>query len=192
MKERTLVLVKPDAVQRALTGDIISRIERTTLKVIGMKMVYATPELAGEHYAHDEDWFESVGGNTLKSYEAKGTPLDMTAREVGIRVREMLMEFISMAPVVALVIEGHNAVKTVRKLVGATSPEASAPGTIRGDYTIDSYELADTSKRAIQNLIHASGSPAEAEREINIWFKDEEVHAYMRVDEALIYRNREE
>ncbi len=188
MKERTLVLLKPDAVQRALIGDIITRIERTTLKVIGMKMVYASPELAGEHYAADEAWLKSVGEKTKASYAKKGKVVSEEPVEIGHRIRRQLMDFISMSPIVALCIEGHNAVATIRKLVGDTSPSSAPLGTIRGDYAIDSYELSDNSGRPIQNLIHASGSVAEAEREISVWFDKKELHAYYRVDEALVYR----
>ncbi len=93
-----------------------------------------------------------------------------------------------MSPIVAICIEGHNAVATIRKLIGDTSPSSAPMGTIRGDYAVDSYQLADSLGRPIQNLIHASGSVTEAEREIVIWFKPEELHAYYRVDEALVYR----
>ena len=188
MKERTLVLLKPDAVQRALVGDIISRIERTTLKVIGMKMVYASPELAGKHYAADEAWLRSVGEKTKASYEKKGQVVKEDAIAIGTRVRKLLMDFISMSPIIALVVEGHNAVATIRKLIGDTSPSSAAMGTIRGDYAVDSYAMADASGRPIQNLIHASGSVTEAEREISVWFTTKELHAYYRVDEALVYR----
>ena len=188
MKERSLVLIKPDAVQRALVGEIISRIEKTTLKVIGMKMVYATPELAGEHYEADEEWLRAVGEKSIKSYEEKGTPIDTDPMEIGHRIRQQLMDFISMSPIVAICVEGYNAVATVRKLVGATAPEHSAVGSIRGDFAVDGYSLADVSGRPLQNLIHASGESKDAEREIKIWFKDDELHAYYRVDEALVYR----
>ena len=98
------------------------------------------------------------------------------------------MDFIAMSPVVALVIEGHNAVATIRKIVGDTAPAHAPVGTIRGDYAIESYAMADDLGRPIQNLIHASGTPKEAEREIKVWFNDEEIHAYNRIDEGLIYR----
>jgi len=89
---------------------------------------------------------------------------------------------------VALVVEGHNAVKHIRNIVGATAPSDAAPGTIRGDFSFDTYKLADESNRPIQNLIHASGEVHEAEREIKIWFKDDELHAWSRIDEPLMYR----
>jgi nucleoside-diphosphate kinase len=153
-----------------------------------MKMVYADQTLAGKHYADDEAWLTSVGEKALSSAKERGDSMDETAIQIGQRIRAQLMEYIAMSPVVALVIEGHNAVATIRKMVGATSPEHAAPGTIRGDYSHETYYLADKQGRPIQNLIHASGAVDEAEREIKLWFNDDELHAYMRVDESLMYR----
>ncbi len=186
--EKTLVLLKPDAVQRGLVGEIISRFERCGLKIIAMKMVYADKESAETHYEADEAWLKAVGEKQKKSYEKQGVKIDKTEIELGTRVREYLISYLQMSPVVALIIEGHNAVAHVRKMCGETSPEHSMPGTIRADYAFDTYALADNSKRPIQNLIHASGKPKEAEREIKIWFKPEEIHAWKRIDEALLYR----
>ncbi len=188
MIEKTLVLLKPDAVQRGLIGEIISRFERVSLKIIGMKLVYADKNLAGMHYADDEDWYKSVGEKALASAKSRGVQETRSSKEIGISVRDLLISYLSMSPVLAIVLEGHGAVKLVRKLVGDTNPQSSAPGTIRGDYTIDSYALADVSRRPIQNLIHASGEVHEAEREINLWFNESELHVWKRVDEDLIYR----
>ncbi|HLC75168.1 MAG TPA: nucleoside-diphosphate kinase [Candidatus Nanoarchaeia archaeon] len=188
MKEKTLVLVKPDAVQRGLVGEIVSRFERTGIKLIAMKMVYASKELAGKHYADDEEWLKSVGEKAAKAAQERGDKLKETPIQFGRKIRKQLMDYISMSPVVAIVLEGHNAVATVRKLVGPTSPEHAAPGTIRGDYSHETYVMADTRGRPIQNLIHASGTAQEALREIPVWFTPAELHAYMRVDESLIYR----
>jgi nucleoside-diphosphate kinase len=188
MMERTLVLIKPDGVQRALVGEIISRFERIGFKIIGMKMVYADAQTAGEHYQADEEWLVAVGKKQKASYAKKGITLDKSERDIGMEIRSFLMSFISMSPIIALVIEGHNATAQVRKMCGATSPSDSAPGTIRGDYAFDSYQLADDLARPIQNLIHASENAKEAEREIKIWFKPAEIHAWERVDEVLLYR----
>ena len=100
----------------------------------------------------------------------------------------MLMDYITMSPSVCLVIEGHGAVAKIRMLCGGTSPQEATPGTIRGDFAIDSYMLADSSDRPVQNLIHASGTVEEAKREIKIWFTDKEIHVFKRVDEDLVYR----
>ena len=188
MMERTLVLLKPDAVQRALVGEVLSRFERTGFKVVGLKMCYASKESAGNHYANDEAWLKSVGEKTKKSYEAKGVQVKDDAMTIGKRIRQQLMDFISMSPIVAIVLEGHEVIGKVRIMCGDTAPNKSAPGTIRGDFAFDSYGLADQSGRPIQNLIHASDSPESASREIPIWFKDTEIHPYQRVDEALLYR----
>lgn len=188
MIERTLILLKPDTIQRGLVGEIIQRIEKTTLKIVAMKMVYASKEQAGVHYADDEEWLLSVGEKTLKSAEKKRIKLSRTALEQGQWVRQMLIDYITMSPSVVMVIEGHSAVAKIRILCGGTSPQEAAPGTIRGDFAVDSYILADTSGRPVQNLIHASGTVEEAKREIKIWFADAEIHVFKRVDEDLIYR----
>ncbi len=188
MKEKTLVLIKPDAVQRGLVGEVIKRFEQTGLKLIGMKMVYASKELAGRHYADDEQWLKSVGDKASKAARERGEKVKETPLQIGKRIRMQLMEYISMSPVVAVVIEGHNAIATVRKIIGPTSPEFAPPGTIRGDYSHETYVMADTKGRPIQNLIHASESREEAEREIKVWFTPHELHSYMRVDESLFYR----
>lgn len=188
MKEKTLVLIKPDAVQRGLVGEILKRFETTGLKIIGMKMVYASKELAGKHYADDEEWLRSVGEKASKAAAERGEKLKEKPVDFGRKIRMQLMDYISMSPIVALVLEGHNAVATVRKIVGATSPEHAAPGTIRGDYSHETYVMADQKGRPIQNLIHAAGTTKEAEREIKVWFNKDELHAYMRVDEGLFYR----
>lgn len=188
MIERSLVLLKPDAVQRALIGEIISRFERTGFKVIALKLVNASKDDAGRHYADDESWLKSVGDKTKKSYEAKGTPVADDALTIGKRIRQQLIDFITMSPSVAIVLEGHDVVNKVRTIVGATAPSSALPGTIRGDFAFDSYGLADVSGRPIQNLIHASDSAESAKREIAIWFRSDELCPYQRVDEALLYR----
>ena len=188
MIERTLVIIKPDGVQRAICGEILQRFERATLKVIGCKMVYANEQLAAEHYADDEEWLVSVGKKTKQSYAKKGIDMPETEKEIGQRIRDQLMNYITMSPCMVFCLEGHNAVAKVRAIVGHTSPAEALPGTIRGDFSIDSYPLADGAKRPVQNLIHASGETHEAEREIKIWFTSEELHPYKRVDEDLIYR----
>lgn len=188
MKERTLVVLKPDAVQRALVGEIISRFERTGFKIIGMKTVYASKELAGKHYVDDDEWLVNVGEKSINSYADKGIKMKESAREIGQKIRGQLIDFISMSPVVALILEGHDVIDKVRIMVGSTAPNKAVPGTIRGDYSFDSYPLADISGRPLQNLIHASDSKDGAEREIKLWFDEKEIHTYQRVDEALLYR----
>lgn len=188
MIERTLVLLKPDAVQRALIGEILSRFERTGFKVIGLKMCYATKDIAGKHYADDEAWLTSVGEKAKKAAESKGQKMPGDSKAIGQRIRQQLIDFITMSPTVAVVLEGHDVINKVRTIVGDTAPSRAAPGTIRGDLSFDSYGLADAFGRPIQNLIHASDSSDSAKREIAVWFKKDELHPYQRVDEALLYR----
>jgi len=188
MIERTLVLLKPDAVQRALVGEIISRFKRAGFKIIGLKMIYASKDIAGEHYADDESWLVSVGEKTKKAYESKGMVINETPKQIGQKIMQQLMDFISMSPTIAIAWEGHGVIEKVRILVGDTAPIKAQPRTIRGDYSFDSYGLADASGRPIQNLIHASDSRESAAREIKIWFGDKELHPYKRVDETLLYR----
>jgi nucleoside-diphosphate kinase len=188
MKERTLILFKPDAVQRAVVGEILMRFEKVGLKIIALKMAYPDEKLASSHYPADESWMNMVGEKQKRSYEAKGIKITEDNIEIGRRVHSYLLSYLTMSPIIAVVLEGHNAVAQVRKMVGSTNPGDALPGTIRGDYTIDTYNLSDNSKRPIQNLIHASGTVQEAEREIKIWFIDEEIHDWKRVDEDLIYR----
>ncbi len=187
MIERTLVLLKPDAVQRGLVGEIISRFERCGLKIVGMKMHKADAELAGIHYAEDEQWLVSVGEKSLNSYNKRGVKVDKTPREIGALIRDQLMQYISSSPIVALVLEGHDAVKHVRKVVGPTAPKDAAPGTIRGDFSFETYHMADTLERPIKNLIHASGEVDEAEREIAVWFSEDELFEWEYLIEKIFY-----
>ena len=188
-RERTLVVLKPDAIQRSLIGEIIGRYERSGLKLIAMKMLVPTMEMATEHYmVGGEEWLENVGRKAAAAYEKKGEKSPFaTFRENGMAILESNAKYLAAGPVVALVLEGSQAVGIVRKLTGGTEPLSSDVGTIRGDFTIDSYGLADTAKRSIRNLIHASGEPAEAEKEIPIWFKEEEILSYRHIQEAILY-----
>jgi nucleoside-diphosphate kinase len=188
MSERTLVLLKPDAVQRALVGEILTRFEKPGFKIVGLKMCYASKDVAGKHYADDEAWLTSVGEKAKKAAEAKGQKVTDTPKAIGQRVRQQLIDFITMSPTVAVVLEGHDVINKVRTIIGDTAPSKAMPGTIRGDFSFDSYGLADVSGRPIQNLIHASDSPESSKREIDLWFKKDEIHPYQRVDEALLYR----
>ncbi|MGM5481053.1 MAG: nucleoside-diphosphate kinase [Nanobdellota archaeon] len=182
MKEQTLVLLKPDAVQRGLVGEILNRFERCGMKLVAMKMVYASEANALEHYDMDDDWFKKVGERLKEKQGSDKDPL-----EIGKDVQRQLATYIAHSPIVALVLESHNAVKHVRKLVGETSPEDSIPGTIRGDYSFDTYGLANMSNRPVMNIIHASGTVEEAKREIKVWFNDDEIHSWKRLDEDFLY-----
>jgi len=187
-KERTLVLIKPDGVQRSLIGEIIRRYERTGLKLVGLKFVIPSAEMVKKHYLSDGAWLESVGKKAQASYEEKGqkAPFDNPI-EGGQRVLKTLQGYLSSGPVVVMIWQGNEAVGVVRKITGGTEPLSSDVGTIRGDLTLDSYPLADIDNRAVRNLVHASGSPEEAEKEIKIWFKEDEIIKYRLVQEAILY-----
>lgn len=186
--ERTLVIIKPDGVQRSLIGEIIGRIERTGLKLTAMKLLRPTPELAGSHYTVDPLWIQKTGEKALAAFERRGkTPENPDPIFQGKRVLNGLQKFLSSGPVVCMVWQGMHAVGVVRKIVGGTEPLSSDVGTIRGDLTIHSYQIADMDGVAVKNLIHASGSPAEADAEIALWFSEEELVEYKLFNEAILY-----
>ncbi len=188
-KERTLVIIKPDGVQRSLIGEIIKRYERVGLKLIAIKMLIPSAEKAREHYmVGGEEWLEMVGKKAAESYEKKGEKSPYaTYRENGLAILEANTKYLSAGPVVAMVWEGAQAVPLVRKITGGTEPLSSDVGTIRGDFTLDSYSLADKDGRSIRNLIHASGDPEEAEKEISIWFDKSELVDYRHIQDAILY-----
>jgi nucleoside-diphosphate kinase len=174
-------------VQRGLVGDIIHRFERAGLKVAGMKMVWPSSELVGKHYTDDKEYLESVGEKALAAAKDRGQELKETALEIGTRVRESNMRYISTGPVVAFVLEGNTAVQTVRNMIGGTNPLTADIGTIRGDLTIDDFVQADYEGRSVRNLMHASGTVEEAEREIVLWFTDQEIYQYQTVMDKVLH-----
>lgn len=186
--EKTLVVIKPDGIQRSLIGEIIRRYERSGLKLVGIKMFVPTAEHIEEHYTLDPDWRRVTGEKTIKGYKDKGLhppsedPLAITAI-----ILDNLKKYLASGPIIAMVWQGVHAVKIVRKITGGTEPFTSDVGTIRGDLVLDSYLLADTDKRAVRNLIHASGSVDEANKEIALWFKPEEIVNYRLVQEQILY-----
>lgn len=186
--ERTLVIIKPDGVQRNLIGEIIKRYERVGLKLVAVKMVVATPEHVEQHYTLDPGWRQSNGEKTIKGYLDKGlTPPTTDPIEMSGRTLAKLKVYMSSGPVIAMIWQGAYAVKLVRKITGGTEPLTSDVGTIRGDFVIDSYEMSDTDGRSVRNLVHASGSVKEAEDEIKLWFNDEEVIKYKAISESVLY-----
>lgn len=187
-EERTLVVTKPDALQRTLVGEIIKRYERLGLKLIGMKMVVATSEFIEKHYTLDPNWRRVTGEKTIKGYRDKGMeppsedPLAITAI-----ILENLKKYMTSGPLIAMVWQGAHAVKIIRKVTGGTEPLSSDVGTIRGDFVFDSYQMSDKDNRSVRNLIHASGSPEEAEMEIKHWFEEKELFKYRLVQDEIIY-----
>lgn len=186
--EQTLVLIKPDGVQRGLIGTIISRFEQVGLKLVAMKMVHAEQEDVDKHYALTEEWMQAVYTKAKTKYEAEGKEFPYADHKAyGGEIKRGLVDFLRSAPIVALVLEGEMAVSLVRKLVGATEPASSPAGTIRGDFSHDTYALSNAQNRPLRNLIHASGNVTEANNEIAIWFTDTELHKYEHVNDRVQY-----
>ena len=187
-KEKTLVVIKPDGVQRTLIGEIIKRFESLGLKMVALKMMVPTEDLVNKHYLIDPNWKVAVGEKAIEAYKKKGIePPTNNPEEAGEKVLDGLRKYMTSGPVVAMVWQGAHACAIVRKMVGGTEPLSSDVGTIRGDFVIDSYQMADTDGRAVRNLIHASGNADEASKEIPLWFKDEEIINYRLVQDEILY-----
>ncbi len=188
--EKTLVIIKPDGIQRSLIGEIIKRYEQTGLKLLALKMVIPTEEMATKHYYEvgGDEWLEEVGRKARASYEKRGLESPYkTNMENGKAVLQANAKYLSAGPVVAMIWQGNKSVELVRKLTGGTEPLTSDVGTIRSDFTLDSFAMADTDQRSIRNLIHASGTVDEAEQEIKIWFKEDEIVKYTHLQERILY-----
>lgn len=193
--EQTFVMVKPDGVMRGLIGEIIKRLEQRGLKVIALKMAEPSFEQFDSFYPKDEIWIERLGQKGLKSFaeyeidpkEYIGTDAPL---EIGQGVRKSLIEFMTMGPVVQMVVEGLHAISVVRKLVGDTLPVFAQPGTIRGDYAHDAPTAANIESRGIFNLVHASETKAEAAHEIALWFAESEIHDYDRSDHVIMFGDK--
>jgi nucleoside-diphosphate kinase len=175
--EKTLVILKPDAYALNLTGEIISRFERCGLTLEQIRVSTGEVNMLERHYPRDDAWLSSVGTKTLADYQKAGLSAQDQigtgdAVEIGKIIRTWLIQFMKSGPVVPMVISGNRAVEKVRKLVGHTLPIMADAGTIRGDYSSDSAELANTEGRSVHNLVHASGDSAEAARELELWFPD--------------------
>lgn len=187
--ERSLVLIKPDGVQRGLVGEIISRFERKGLKITAMKMVWPTTDMAKRHYDQPESAAKALGEKTLAAYKEKGIDLKKEPLEIAHDIQKKLVRYLTGGPIVAMVIEGAHAIAHVRKIRGGTNPLSADVGSITADYTVDSYFIADEDSRAVRNLAHASGSVEEAENEIKIWFSKDEIHNYNLAIEQVLYSN---
>ncbi len=198
--ERTLVLLKPDAVLRGLIGDILSRFERAGLTLVAMKLVRPTLEFAKGHYPMSDEQLVQMGEKTLSAYAELGLdPLELLgtdrAREIGLIIHDWNAEFLASGPVMACVVRGVHAVRKVRAICGSTMPKEAAIGTIRGDYSSASAAVANMQKSAVYNLIHASDNshdPAEPEKEIAYWFKPEEILDYMIIEDHCMFKWGEE
>lgn len=193
--ERTFAMIKPDGVMRGLIGEIIHRLEQRGLKVIALKMIQATREMVDDHYPKAESWIERLGDKTLGTFQEQGWDPEehlgsSDKREIGQQVRDSLLDYLTMGPMVCLVVEGVHACDMVRKIVGDTRPILAAPGTIRGDFSVDAATSANLNRRSLFNLIHASEDAEEASHEISHWFSPEEIHDYYRTDDSVAYGDR--
>ncbi len=191
-KEQTLIVAKPDALQRGLVGEIIRRFELKGFKLVALKMTQPSREHAKKHYLPTKQQLEGMGNKTLENFRKHGIdPVKQMGTDVPMKIGEIInewnFEFLSSGPVVAMVFQGLHAVEMGRKIVGATIPANAEMGTIRGDYSSDSPLMANKDKRTIRNLVHASGDVSEAQREIKHWFTPKELHEYARVDESVLF-----
>ena len=181
--QKTLVLIKHDAVSRGLIGDIISRFERISLKIIAMKLILPDEKRAKSHYPDNKDWYLSVGNRLISNYKENNIDIEKDFHtsdpiEIGKIIKSFNEEYLLSGPVVAIVLEGPEAIRIVRKILGSTNPLESPVGTIRGDYSWDNNKLAAIQKRPLYNLMHASSSEEDSEYEINLWFDERELFDY--------------
>lgn len=179
-------MIKPDGVKKGLIGEIIRRFEQRDLKIVALEMFQPTHDLIDNHYPKDEAWITRLGNKTLSTYakyniNAKDALGVETAEEIGPMVRKWLIDYMTSAPLVKMVVEGAHAVDMVRKIAGPTLPNMAEIGTIRGDFSVDSPAIANSEMRAVMNLVHASETPEEAAHEIKHWFGgDSAIHSYKR------------
>lgn len=175
-QERTLVLLKPDVLQRQLVGEILSRFERKGIKMTAIKMLNATKEQVGEHYINEEGYLIETGEKAKKGAIARGEDVsNWNSLEQGKKIRQRNINYLTCGPIVAIVFEGFGVISQVRKILGSASPADGDIGTIRDDYSLDTYALADFLDRSTMTMLHASDSVENAERELKIWFKESEI-----------------
>lgn len=191
--EKSLVLIKPDAVYRGISGQIINRFEKTGLKIVGIKIVNATKEQLDKHFPiHDDSWLQGIGGKTLENYEIHGIdPMEELGASDPLEIGKIILcwnyEYLMSGPVIAIVLEGVRAISVVRKIIGHTLPAKAQPGTIRGDFSINSSDYSSAEKCSCKNVVHASSNPEEANVECMVWFNPEELIDYSRSDEEVMF-----
>jgi nucleoside-diphosphate kinase len=192
IKEKTLILVKPDGMQRGLIGKIIERFESRGLKVVALKITKPTKDHIKKHYLATEEQLSGMGNKTLEDLKANGLdPIKELGTDDPMKIGKMInnwnFEFLSSGPVAAIVLQGFRSVEMGRKIVGHTVPAKADIGTIRGDMSVDAPLLGNARKRSIKNIVHASGTVAEAKREISHWFSQKEIFDYSRADEEAMF-----
>lgn len=186
-RERTLVIIKPDGIQRGLIGEIVKRFERTGLKFTGFKFLVPAREQCIEHYHKDDEWFLRKGQRIIDDLTEQGLPVEKDKMAYGKGIIDTIIDFMTAGPILAFVLEGNQSVAIAIKITGSTEPSTSDVGTIRGDLTVDSYGHSTYQNRAVRNLIHCSESPEEAEREIKVWFDESELVGYKTAHERILY-----
>ncbi len=191
-KQRALIILKPDAVQRGLMGKIIQRFENVGLTIIGLKFIWATENQIVNHYPSTDKWFTTVGQRTLTNYAKKGLDAKKVfatdePTAIGKTVKQWLIKYLQQSPLLIFVLEGYDGIELIRKLCGNTIPFLAAPGTVRGDFSHDTIDLANEQKRSLKNIIHASDTVEDGEKEINVWFTPEELFTYSRADEEIMF-----
>lgn len=187
-QEKSLVIIKPDGVQRSLIGEVIKRLERVGLKLIALKFEIPTKEKTKAHYTIDPEWIIKAGNKGIESLQKKGEETShLNAEEIGLKILAKLEKYMSSGPVVIMIWQGAHVVDVIRKIVGSTEPRTSDVGTIRGDFVHDSYEISNIEGRSVRNVIHASGTVDEGQKEIQNWFKPEEIISYRLIAEEILY-----
>ena len=186
-KERTFVIIKPDGIQRGLMGNILGRFERVGLKVVGIKFGMLDKDKIWKHYGKDDVWFVKKGTKIAEDRKAAGMVVDKEPIDYGKDIIRALEKFMTACPVLSIVLEGNQAVAVVTKIVGTTEPATSDVGTIRGDLTLDSYQISAVDDRAVRNLIHCSDTVENANAEIALWFEEKDLYDYRVVADAILY-----
>jgi len=186
-KERTFVIIKPDGIQRSLMGEILGRYERTGLKLVGLRFGVADEKKLWEHYNKDDEWFLKKGTKIAEDKKAAGLSVDKEPLEYGKDIIRQLVKFMTSGPVLMMAWEGNQAVAVVKKLTGSTEPATSDVGTIRGDFTVDSYAIAAVDDRAVRNLVHCSDNTDDAAREVALWFSENDLVKYSHLEERMLY-----
>lgn len=191
-KQKALLIIKPDGVRRGLSGTILKRFEQVGLTIIGFKFIAADPKTVKAHYPDTDVWFGKVGQRTLTNYAKKGLDAKKVfgtddAVAIGKTVKQWLIHYFQESPVLVAAVEGYEVIEIVRKISGNTIPVLAAPGTIRGDFSHDTIDLANEQNRPLRNIIHASDTIEDGEKEVNLWFTKEELFSYKRADEEIMF-----
>lgn len=191
-KQKALLIIKPDGVKRGLCGTILKRFEKVGLTIIGFKFINANPATVKAHYPENDVWFGKVGQRTLSNYAKKGLDVKKVfgtddAVAIGKTVKNWLIKYFQESPVLVAAVEGYETIEIVRKISGNTIPVLASPGTIRGDFSHDTIDLANEQNRPLRNIIHASDSVEDGEKEVALWFKPNELFSYERADESIMF-----